>query len=124
MRSLPVLTESLMLRIGLPGHSAKAGSTLPLLEETIVMNACNELATIKSILESGEEGNATAEDTADYMAHHHALVTLLVFGHQAKNGMSDDGIKALRGLESLYAVFLGNRPQRPHSAHDVSVARG
>jgi len=79
------------------------------LEQTIVANARAELASLLHLYESRKakgQNRETAEEVDEQQGHFHALYALLVFGHQANSGMSEEGMQALRKIEAEHAAAL------------------
>ena len=72
------------------------------LEKTIVANARAELAAVLNFYKDRKakaQDNETQEEVDERIGHFHALHALLVFGHQANSGMSEEGMHALRAIE-------------------------
>jgi len=79
------------------------------LEKTIVANARAELAAVLNFYKDRKaqaQDNETTEEVDEHIGHFHALQTLLVFGHQANSGMSEEGMQALREIEGEHAAAL------------------
>ncbi|WP_071534946.1 hypothetical protein [Pseudomonas aeruginosa] len=86
----------------------KATARIPLLEQTIIDNARQELDAILSFHRrkaEGIDGEQLEQACRDYLARYHALCALLVFGHLPDCGMSEPGARELRTIEAeLHAV--------------------
>lgn len=79
------------------------------LEKTIVANARAELAAVLNFYKDRKaqaQENETTEEVDEHIGHFHALQTLLVFGHQANSGMSEEGMQALREIEGEHTAAL------------------
>ena len=79
------------------------------LEQTIVANAHAELASLLHFYQNRKakaQDSETTEAVDEHLGHYYALNALLVFGHQANSGMSEEGMQALRMIEEEHAAAL------------------
>ena len=79
------------------------------LEKTIVANARAELVSLLHFYENRKaeaQDRETTEEVDEHMGNFYALNALLVFGHQANSGMSEEGAQALRLIESEHAAAI------------------
>lgn len=83
--------------------------TMNQLEQTIVANARTALASLLHFYQNRKakgQGNETTEEVDEHIGHFYTLHALLVFGHQANSGMSEEGMQALREIEDEHAAAL------------------
>ncbi|KGG87702.1 hypothetical protein P245_19820 [Comamonas thiooxydans] len=97
------------------------------LEQTIVANARTALASLLHFYQNRKakgQGNETTEEVDEHIGHFYTLHALLVFGHQANSGMSEEGMQALREIEDEHAAALRKMLSTAPVAQEVKDAHG